>query len=183
MKIISSKEKDFLAVVSLIQAAKEKAFLAINTQLIDLYWNIGKYISTKVQSAQWGEAIVQELADFIMQKYPDLRGYSNKNLWRMKQFYEAYAPEPKLSALLTQLTWTNHLLILSKTKSLEEKEFYLRLCLKERYSSRELERQLDSGYFERSMISIKKLSPAVRQTRPELAAGVISHLFRRNRVT
>jgi len=87
----------------------------------------------------------------------------------MKQFYENYSGELKLSALLREISWTNNMLILSKTKSLEEKEFYLKLCIKEQYSSRELERQLDSGYFERSMISTKKLSPTVRQIRPELA--------------
>lgn len=87
----------------------------------------------------------------------------------MKQFYEAYFLNKKLSALLRELSWTNNMLILSKAKSLEEKEFYIRLSIKEKYSSRELERQIDSGYFERSMISARKLSPAVRQTRPELA--------------
>ena len=168
MKPAANKEKDFLQVISLIQTAKQKAFLAVNTALIGLYWNIGEHISKKINSAQWGESVVGELAEFIAKKYPELKGYSDKNLWRMKQFYEAYSNQPKLSALLREISWTNNLLILSKAKSLEEKEFYLRLCIKEQYSSRELERQIDSGYFERNMISTKKLSPVVRQTRPEV---------------
>jgi|SRR3989338_175682 len=168
MQLTISKEKDFLPIISLIQKAKQKAFLAVNTQLIDLYQQIGQYISEKIKSTQWGESVVKDLADFISTQHPDLKGYSDKNLWRMKQFYEFYVDEPKLSALLRQLSWTNNLLILAKTKSSEEKEFYLQLAIKEKYSSRELERQIDSGYFERSMVSKKKLSPAVRQTRPEL---------------
>lgn len=169
MKNNVKKEKDFLQVVSLIQSAKRKALLAVNTELIELYWNIGSYISKKIQRVQWGESIVKELADFITQKYPELKGYSDKNLWRMKQFYEAYSDEPKLSPLVRQLSWTHNMVILARAKSLEEREFYVRLSIAERYSKRELERQLDSGYFERSMISTKKLSPVVRQLRPELS--------------
>lgn len=169
MKNHTKNEKDFLRIVSLIQTAKEKAILAVNTELIGLYWNIGEYIHKKLQSAQWGESVVKDLADFIAKKYPDLRGYSNKNLWRMKQFYEAYSCEQKLSPLVRQLSWTHNMIILTKAKSLEEREFYLRLGIAEHYSKRELERQMDSGYFERTMISTKKLPPLVRQTKPELA--------------
>lgn len=130
----------------------------------------------KIESTQWGESVVQELSRYITRKYPELKGYSDKNLWRMKQFYEAYSTEPKLSPLVRQLSWTHNLIILARAKSLEEREFYLHLCILERYSKRELERQIDSGYFERSMISMKKLSPAVRQARPELA-GVFKDTY------
>ena len=167
--IASRKEKEFLQVISLIQSAKQKTLLTVNSQLIELYWNIGKYINKKVQSAQWGEGVVNDLAEFINKKEPGLKGYSSKNLWRMKQFYETYYNKPKLSAVLRQLSWTNNIIILSKTKSIEEREFYIGLCIKEKYSSRELDRQIDSSYFERSLISTKKLLPLVRQTRPELA--------------
>ena len=169
MKAITIRDKDFFPIITLIQTAKQKAFLTVNTELINLYWNIGEHISKKIKSAQWGESVVKELAGFIAQKYPEFKGYSDKNLWRMKQFYEAYLEEPKLSPLVRQLSWTHNMIILAKAKSLEEREFYLRLSIAESYSKRELERQLDSGYFERSMISTKKLSPAVRQIRPELA--------------
>ena len=167
--MIMDKEKEFLQVISLIRAAKEKAFLAVNTLLIDVYWTIGKYISRKIQRAEWGESVVQDLARFMAEKCPDLGGYSHQNLWRMKQFYEAYSHDKKLSPLVRELSWTHNMIILARTKSWEEREFYLRLSITEHYSKRELERQLDSGYFERSMISTKKLSPVVRQTRPELA--------------
>lgn len=163
------KEKEFLQIISLIKRAKQKAFLAVNSELINLYWNIGERISKKINSAQWGESVVRELAYFISRKYPELKGYSDKNLWRMKQFYDAYSPEQKLSPLVRQLSWTNNMVILAKTKSSEEREFYLRLSIAESYSKRELERQIDSCFFERNLISTKKLSPVVRQNRPELS--------------
>ena len=74
----------------------------------------------------------------------------------MKQFYETYYEQQKVSALLTQISWTNHLLVLSKTKSIEEKKFYIQLSIKENYSSRELARQIDTGYFERHLLAINK---------------------------
>lgn len=64
-----------------------------------------------------------------------------------------------MSALLTQISWTNHLAIMSKAKTMEERHFYITLCIKESYSSRELERQIDSGYYERYMLSKEKLLP------------------------
>jgi predicted nuclease of restriction endonuclease-like (RecB) superfamily len=67
-----------------------------------------------------------------------------------------------VSPLVTQISWTNHLLIISKTKTIEEKEFYINLCLKEKYSKRELERQINSAYFERYMLSLQKISPAIQ---------------------
>ncbi|GLU55107.1 hypothetical protein Dfri01_45680 [Dyadobacter frigoris] len=88
----------------------------------------------------------------------------------MKQFYETYHNYPKLSALLREITWTNHLMIFSKTKTIEEKEFYLQLCVKERYSSRELERQLNSAVFERTMLGNAKLSSTMRVLSPDIGS-------------
>jgi len=87
----------------------------------------------------------------------------------MKQFYETYKDSKELSPLVRELTWTNNLIILSKTKSIEEGEFYLRLAIKEGYTKRELERQIDSGFYERHMLSNKKVSPVVTQIHPEIS--------------
>ena len=77
----------------------------------------------------------------------------------MKQFYETYKDNEFVSPLVTQISWTNHIAILAASKSDEEREFYIKLCIKERYSKRELERQLDSGYYERYMLSQEKILP------------------------
>ena len=86
-------------------------------------------------------------------------GFNRRGLYRMKQFYETYAGNEKVSPLVTQLSWTNHLLIMSGSKSDEERVFYMRLAVKERYSKRQLERQMDSGYYERYMFFKNKLLP------------------------
>ena len=96
----------------------------------------------------------------------------------MKQFYELYDGNEKVSALLTQLNWSCHLLIMSGCKSEEEREFYIRLAIKERYTYRELERQMDSGYYERYMLSKGKLLPEKVQAEinPFLDSYVIEFL-------
>lgn len=71
----------------------------------------------------------------------------------------AYAENEVVTPLVTQISWTNHLLIMSGCKSDEEREFYIRLCIKEKYSKRQLQRQMDSGYYERYMLSKDTLLP------------------------
>lgn len=154
---------DFNTVVQLINNARNRAFLKVNEELINLYWNIGEIISKKVGSAHWGAGVVDVLAKFINEKNPDIKGFNRRGLYRMKQFYETYKDHEKVTPLLTQIPWSHHLLIFSKTKSIEEKEFYIRLAMKEKYSKRELERQLNSSVFERTMLVNKIVSPVETQ--------------------
>lgn len=162
-----SEQKVFVQIVDLIKQSKQKAFAAVNTELIDLYWKIGEYISQKSKTDGWGKSTVEELSGFIQKEMVGSRGFSPQNLWRMKQFYEVYSPFPKLSTLLRELSWSNNLHILTKTKSIEEKEFYLNLAVKERYSARELERQINSAIFERFQLSQQKLSSVVREMKED----------------
>ncbi len=154
-------DTNFNEIVNLIHSAKQKAYAQVNSTTIELYWNIGQYISTKAIKENWGKSIVKELAIYIKKQEPNSQGFSDKNLWRMKQFYETYYKNTKLSPLVRELTWTNNLIILSASKSDEEREFYIKLSTKERYSKRELERQVKSGIFERTLLSNLKVSPAV----------------------
>jgi predicted nuclease of restriction endonuclease-like (RecB) superfamily len=156
-------QSNFTEVVTLIRQARAKALYSVNKALIDLYWQIGEHISRKVAESVWGKSVVAELANFIADNEPELRGFSDKNLWRMKQFYETYKDSPKLSPLVREISWTHNLLIFSKTKSDEEREFYLRLTAAEKLGKRELERQLNSANFERTMLANQKLSPVLRE--------------------
>lgn len=151
--------KNFINIVDLIQEARENAIRKVNEELILLYWNVGKYISEQLESQMWGSSYVDELASFISKNCPEVKGFNRRGLYRMKQFYETYKDNEFVSTLLTQISWSNHLAILSSSKSDQEREFYIRLSIKERYSARELKRQLDSGYFERYMFSTEKLEP------------------------
>jgi len=154
----------FTEVIRLIQKARYNAFKAVNTELINLYWEIGKYISERTAKEGWGKSTVTQLAEYIQANEPESRGFSDKNLWRMKQFYETYSLLPKLSPLVRELSWTHNLIIFSRCKTNEEREFYLRLCKNENYNKRELERQINTSYFERTMLgNAQKLATPLQQ--------------------
>lgn len=162
--VIANVESHFSDILKMIEAAKQKVAYEANTTMIDLYWNIGEFISTKSESDGWGKSTVKELSEFILSHEPGARGYSPQNIWRMKQFYETYKDFPKLSPLVREISWSNNLHIMAKTKTPEEKEFYLRLTIREKYSKRELERQIDSGYYERILLSSGKAPSALEDT-------------------
>lgn len=154
-------------VLHLIDSAKQRVYRAANTELIDLYWQVGELISKKIASAEWGDGVVAQLADFIAQTQPNLRGFTQRNLFRMRQFYEAYQGDTKVSPLVTQLSWTHNLTILSRSKRPEEREFYLKMAIQEKWSKRELERQFNTALFERVVLSPVKTSPIVAQHYPK----------------
>ena len=152
-------EKTFEKVIAIIDNAKNSAYRKVNEEIINMYWSVGRFISEEAKTMSYGDAYVDELARYIQDAFPGIKGFNRRGLYRMRQFYETYANYEKVSPLVTQISWTNNLLILSGTKSIEEKEFYLKLCIQENYSKRELERQLDSGYYERYVLSQGKALP------------------------
>lgn len=160
-KIETIYETDFEKIRQIIEQAKQKVSYQVNEKLISLYWEIGKFVSQRVNQVGWGRATVKQLSQYILAKEPGIRGYSAQNLWRMKQFFETYHDKPELSTLLRANTWSNNLHIMSKTKSDAEKLFYLKLASQEKYKARELERQIDSGYYERIMLSGGKAPSAI----------------------
>jgi predicted nuclease of restriction endonuclease-like (RecB) superfamily len=157
----------FSEVLQHIQQARHKIFSQANTALIDLYWQIGLTISHKVQSEAWGKGVVTELAQYIAHNAPDIKGFSDKNLWRMKQFYETYQADEKLSSLVRELPWTHNTIIFSRCKTAEERTYYLTIARSDRLSKRDLERQIDAAQFERSLLSAK-LSPLARELHPDI---------------
>ena len=156
--LISSKN-DFGTVISIIENAKGRALKAVNAELINMYWEVGEYLSDLCAESSFGDKVIDEVAAYISNAAPTIKGFNRRGLYRMKQFYETYKDDEFVSALLTQISWTNHLMIMSKSKTKEERDFYVALAAKERYSSRELERQLDSAYYERYMLSSGKQAP------------------------
>ena len=166
----------FAEIVRLITASREKAFRAVNTTLIDLYWQVGETISRKLAAAEWGDGIVKELAAYIARTQPGLRGFTRANLFRMRQFYEAYRDDTKISPLVRLLPWSHHLIILGQSKQPKEREFYIRLAIHEKWSRRELERQFEGALFEQAVLHPPKVSPVVRQKRPE-ALGVFKDAY------
>ncbi len=165
-KSVSSDEASFREIVGLIEQDRQRAYQAVNTEMIDLYWQVGEYISGKLETAVWGEGIVDQLARYIAKRHPDFRGFTRASLFRMRQIYETYRAEPIVAPLVRQLSWTHNLMILGRCKRPEEREFYLRMAVRERWGKRELERQLRGALFERTILSPPIVSPLARQLIP-----------------
>ena len=192
---------DFLQIVQLIQTTRFRALSAVNSELVNLYWQVGQTISMRLEKATWGDGMVAELAQYIQKHHPEIKGFDKKNLYRMCRFYDLYknlpivAPvvrqlqdnENELDAivaplvlqlqetenelpvlsdirqtLLSQISWSHHLIVMGRCKTPEEREFYIRLCIRDHYSKRELDRQINSSNFERVMIGNAKLTETMR---------------------
>lgn len=195
----------FSVLFEAIKQARYNALKTVNAELVNLYWQVGAFVSKQLKQSQWGDKTVQNLSDFLLNEDPSLKGFDRKSIYRMVQFYESYctaiivkttpyplnatyefvtSPGRQLvdenhfvtllrrqffeedirDTLLTKLSWTHHRTIFSRCKTEEEREFYLRLCIQENYSVRELERQINSGTYERIMIGDSILSEALKKT-------------------
>lgn len=188
---------NFQLVLNLIQEAKARVYAKANSELVLLYFNVGKFVSEKVNAGNWGDNTVQELADYISSKNPELSGFNRRGLYRMKQFFETYnidsecfkiwtsINKSKMSAmptqlknidnqaykkvsavmtqlekehqqfieLLTRMSWTNHLEIFSTCKNSEALLYYLLTAIIEKWSMRELRKQINTASFERTRIA------------------------------
>ncbi len=116
-KISKNNTEDFGEILTIIEKARENTFRAVNRELISMYWDIGKYISEKVKINGWGKSVVSDFADYVQNQYVGIKGFSSQNIWRMKQFYETYSEDEKLSALLREISWTNNLMIMSRRRA------------------------------------------------------------------
>jgi predicted nuclease of restriction endonuclease-like (RecB) superfamily len=170
-------EADFAEVVGLIQQARQRAYQAVNTELVGLYWQIGAHISAKLAAAEWGEGVVDSLAQHLARVLPGQRGFTRRNLFRMRQFYETYQGQEIVTPLVTQLPWTHNLIVLTQTHSAEERAFYLALAVRERWSKRELERQLRLGAFEQAVLAPAKVSVALTQVHGAAAEAVFKDAY------
>lgn len=170
-KEIYNPNNDFKSIIEIINTARQNALKAVNTELIKMYWNVGEYISALCENSSFGDKIIDEVAKYIKETSPEIKGFNRRGLYRMKQFYETYKDDEFVSALLTQISWSNHLLILSGSKTAEERHFYINLCIKEHYSYRELERQINSAYYERYTLSAGKQPPEI--VSPEVKSSIL----------
>ena len=154
---------NFNEIVKMIETRRNNAYRKVNEELIGLYWDFGEYISEKVNDSNWGDKIVDKLVDFMKREYPTMKGFTRAGIYRMKQFYETYKDNEIVSTLLRQISWSNNIKILSSTHSMEEKEFYIKMCIKNNYTARELDRQISSGYFYRYMLSDGKVNQSIKK--------------------
>jgi len=155
---------NFNQIIEMIEKRKNNAYRKVNEEMILLYLEVGKFLYDLKQNSSYGDKITTKEADFMKNNYPTIQGFTKRNIERMIQFYTTYKDDEIATPLVTQLSWTNNLLILSGSKSKEERQFYLQLSVKNNYSKRELDRQISSSYYERYLLSEGNQLPTLQKT-------------------
>lgn len=154
----------FNKIIELINNRKNNAYRKVNEEMILLYLDVGKFLFDLQQDSKYGDKITTKAANFMKNNYPNIKGFTKRNIERMIQFYKIYKDDKIATPLVTQLSWTNNLLIISGSKTPEERHFYLKLAVKNNYSKRELDRQISSSYYERYLLSDGKQLPSIKKT-------------------
>ena len=203
-------QEHFEQIRQLIRRGQGVALQVAYTEQLKVYWHVGAYVYYRVQADQWGEKTVEQLANWLTEKDPALKGFSKRSLYRMQEFYLVWhevdwdvlkrdglivSPQAtqfqhinnqsnvifrasltqvkEMPGILAALTWSHHIELLGKSKTLEEKIFYLLLCIKEKYAAKELRRHLNSGLYERQKLTKQQI---VGHQHPN--AGIIPQIFR-----
>jgi len=131
---------------SRIQAVK-----SVNTELVSLYWNIGKLILERQKENGWGKSIVEKLSIDLQMEYPQQTGFSTRNLWDMRRFYEKYQNQPKLRQLVAEIPWGHHLLILNKIGDFDEAHYYIKASSELGWSRNVLLNQIKADLYHRAL--------------------------------
>ena len=153
-----------------IRSSQIKAALTVNSELIKLYWDLGKRIDEKVQHAQWGEGIIKHIAADLKTEFPNLTGFSRDNLYFMLRFYRFYQNETAIvEQLVQQLPWGHNILIFRKIKSLEAAIFYLQTTIQNNWSRSVLDIQIDTKLYERHGQAITNFDKTLPSPQAELA--------------
>lgn len=136
-----------------IREAQQSALKSVNKQLISLYWDIGKGIVEKQKKEKWGDSVIESLAHDLQNDFPGIKGFSARNLWRMRDLYVSYAKIEKLPALLAEISWTHNITILEKCQDNLEREFYIRMARKYGWSYRVLLNNIENQTYEKTLLN------------------------------
>lgn len=172
-----------------VRAAKQRAILSVNKELISVYWLIGKAIEEQQKIEGWGSKVIEQLSKDLSSEFPDMKGFSSRNLLYMRQFAEAYAITQPVAAQLhvgdfqtiefaqpvvAQIPWTHHTVILNKCKSTEERVFYISKTAEYGWSKSMLSQQIESQLYKRHGQSISNFS----ETLPAQQATEVSSILK-----
>jgi predicted nuclease of restriction endonuclease-like (RecB) superfamily len=139
-----------------IQAARTRAALAINRELIALYWDIGKMIVERQQRYGWGDAVIDRLSQDLRREFPDNKGFSRPNLYRMRMLYLTYKDSDQfVSQLVRQIPWGHNVVIMDQVKDPKAREYYLHACIENGWSRNILVHQIETEAYARHAVAKK----------------------------
>lgn len=135
-----------------IRTAQYEANKAVNKEYIQLCWDIGQAIVKKQKELGWGKSVVEQIAKDLQIEFVGLRGFSSRNLWRMKQFYEQYSEFEFLPPVVAEIGWSHNVVIMEKCKEEKQREFYLRMCKKFGWTKNVLIHQIENKSYEKYLL-------------------------------
>jgi predicted nuclease of restriction endonuclease-like (RecB) superfamily len=135
-----------------VRAAQYEALKAVNRELINLYWDIGRIIISRQQENSWGKSVVERLADDLQKEFPGIAGFSSRNIWYMRRFYLCYQEGSKLQPLVAEIGWTHNVIILDKCKDDLEREFYIRMSRKYGWTKNVLALRIQDQTYEKTLL-------------------------------
>ncbi len=151
-----------------IRSTQIKAAIAVNSELIALYWELGKRIVSKQEKTGWGEAFLDRLSEDLMREFPGVQGFSRRNLYRMRALYLAYRDAAEfVPQLVAQIPWGHNLVILEKIKDSVEREWYARQTLQYGWSRAVLIYQIETRLYQRQAIADKTTNFALTLPPPQ----------------
>lgn len=142
-------------ITSKIYSAKSKAILSANRLMIELYFQIGKEIVTKQDTFGWGKSVVEVMSKELKNEFGEKSGYSTQNLWYMRQFYLSYKDTPNLQQLVGEIPWGSNILIFSKCKEYDEKEYYIKNTIENSWNRNVLMHHIKTNLFQRDKLDEK----------------------------
>lgn len=152
--LINEDYKDFIGdIKNKIRNSQYEAMRAVNTALINLYWGIGQEIYKQQRERGWGKSIVEVLSKEIKKDFPDVKGFSLSNLWRMRNFYVTYSNEENLAPLVREISWSKNIAIMEKCKDHLEREFYIKMTKKYGWTKDVLINHIENKSYEKYLIN------------------------------
>ena len=156
-KEISTTDENFTTFVKDIKnkifSSQYEALKAVNKELINLYWEIGKNIVEKQELFGWGKSVVQNLSSELQKEFVGMKGFSERNLWNMRNFYIEYKDNIKLQTLSAQIGWSHNIAIFQKTKDELQREFYIKMVIKFGWTYRVLDNHIDNKSYEKYLLN------------------------------
>ncbi len=156
MKNIETTEeyqKFVIEIKARIRQAQYEALKAVNKEQLQLYWDLGKMIVEKQQQAQWGKSVVEQIAKDLQLEFVGERGFSARNLWRMRQFYELYKETSFLPPMVAEIAWSHNVVVMEKCKLDLQREFYIRMAKKFGWTKEVLIHQIENKTYEKYLLN------------------------------
>jgi predicted nuclease of restriction endonuclease-like (RecB) superfamily len=175
-------ESDYISLIAGIRQriaeSRVRAATAVNRELVDLYWSIGKQIVERQELHGWGSSVIERLSADLLRELPGSKGFSASNLWRMRNFYAAYrGADVNLAQAVRELPWSHNLVLLEKVENEEERLWYARTAKSNGWSRPVLIHQIETGFFHRSGKALQNFDRTLPPAQSDLAKSLLHNPY------